>query len=204
MCVCADVTGGQREGEAEAGAAAHSREDRTLWDAVRWVSRFVTPGSLGNSVQWKRKQGMSVLSLEVACSWLCFLLNVKENLLLKYLIFRASFLCWGHNHLWPDELLRLRIISSLFLAKLFPVSSPKRAILIQIITTPPLCAKGVQKPDCRPLACASLWCRGTHIRGTGHVLISTRWKQSSWCFYQTAGFNTLSFTGGVVIYSLIC
>ena len=81
MCICADVTGGQREGEAEAGTAAYGREDCTLWDAVRWVSRFVTPGSPGNSVQWKRKQGMSVLSLEVACSWICFLKRERKSVI---------------------------------------------------------------------------------------------------------------------------
>ena len=34
LCICADVAGSQGEGEAEAGAAAHGREDRTLRDAV--------------------------------------------------------------------------------------------------------------------------------------------------------------------------
>lgn len=56
-CVSADVERSQGEGEAEVGPAAHSGEDCTLWDAVWWISRFVTPGSPGNSVQWEWEQG---------------------------------------------------------------------------------------------------------------------------------------------------
>ena len=115
-------------------------------------------------------------------------------MLLKHPIFRASFLCWGHSHLRPDELLRLCIISSLFLAKLFPVTSPKRAMMIWIITVP---------TSLRKRLCKNLAVRTWPVALSGDVVPRSEGlatssflprKQSSWCFYQTAGSNAPSFT----------
>lgn len=125
-CVSADAERGQGEGEAEAGPAAHSGEDCTLRVAFWWISRFVTPGSPGNSVQWEWEQGTSTWVIWAA------LLGDVFPWMFSHLMTHAEVSC----------AVQLDVPSSCLQFPLCPVltcypSQPRRLSKSRVLTTPP-------------------------------------------------------------------